>query len=103
MSVPRSLSHFLRSRLLLVSLLIGLALAAWAGWACLGSQAQARATLRDLAALRAQAEALDLNRGERVWDEIPWVRSLDQAKTLSRQTGRPIFLFSMWGDLDGRC
>lgn len=57
----------------------------------------------DLNALRYAAATLDLTPAERVWERIPWTRSLEEAQALSLATGRPIFLFSMWGELDGRC
>ena len=57
----------------------------------------------DPAALRERARGMDLMDNERVWERIPWVTTYEDATALSAQTGRPIFLFSMWGELDSRC
>lgn len=56
-----------------------------------------------LSGLERRADALDLQEHERVWERIAWTRDLESAEQLSDQTGRPIFLFSMWGELDSRC
>jgi hypothetical protein len=38
------------------------------------------------------------------WQTIPWVASLTEARRLSREEHRPLFLFVYNGDLDsGRC
>ena len=38
------------------------------------------------------------------WQGIPWVASLIEARRLSRQEQRPIFLFTLDGNLEtGRC
>ena len=38
------------------------------------------------------------------WKKIPWAASLLEARRLSREEGRPVFLFSYDGNLDtGRC
>ena len=38
------------------------------------------------------------------WKKIPWVGSLLEARRLSREEGRPVFLFTYDGNLDtGRC
>lgn len=57
----------------------------------------------DVAALSARVQASDLSPTERVWERIPWTRTLEEAQALSARTERPIFLFSMWGELDSRC
>jgi hypothetical protein len=46
---------------------------------------------------------LALSDEERIWERIPWTRSIDEAKKISEDSQRPIFFFSMWGELDGRC
>jgi hypothetical protein len=50
-----------------------------------------------------RAKSFELSEAENVWARIKWVRTLEQAKVLSEQSNRPIFLFSMYGELDGRC
>lgn len=57
----------------------------------------------DVAAIRARVGALELKAEERVWDRIAWQSDPARAMDLARQTGRPVFLFSMYGELDGRC
>ena len=38
------------------------------------------------------------------WKKIPWAASLLEARRLSREEGRPVFLFTYDGNLDtGRC
>ena len=50
-----------------------------------------------------KASALLLTDSEKVWELIPWTNDVTEAKKLSKETNRPIFLFSMLGSLDGRC
>ena len=57
----------------------------------------------DVEEISLNALAMDLDQKDRVWERIPWVKDLDAARALSAQTDRPIFLFSMWGELDSRC
>jgi len=59
--------------------------------------------LLDVENIRARVQALDLTESENVWARIPWVPSLEEAQQLSQSSGRPIFFFSMYGELDGRC
>jgi hypothetical protein len=38
------------------------------------------------------------------WKRLPWVPSLVEAKEAARKEGRPVFLFTLDGNLDtGRC
>jgi hypothetical protein len=38
------------------------------------------------------------------WKKVPWAASLLEARRLSREEGRPVFLFTYDGNLDtGRC
>ena len=53
--------------------------------------------------IQQRVRAIELTEQENVWSRIPWVRSLEKAKRLSKESGRPIFFFSMYGELDGRC
>jgi len=46
---------------------------------------------------------LALQDSEKVWERVSWVSDVSTAKSLAIQTQRPIFLFSMHGELDGRC
>lgn len=64
---------------------------------------RARPPAVDFESVKAQVQALDLRADERVWERIHWERDLASAQEVSRATQRPIFLFSMWGELDGRC
>lgn len=57
----------------------------------------------DVAAVRAEVEGLGVQVQEAVWNRVYWESDPEQARARSRETGRPIFLFSMWGELDGRC
>ena len=49
-----------------------------------------------------KVEELSLKKEERVWERIPWMTSFEEAQKTSQASNRPIFLFSMHGDLDGR-
>jgi hypothetical protein len=77
--------------------------------ACSGASTEPAATAVDatpsvdVAAIRAAVELQALSDEERVWEHIPWTHTLPEARVVSTETGRPIFLFSMWGELDGRC
>jgi hypothetical protein len=57
----------------------------------------------DEQSIRDRTGQLDLKASEDFWTRIAWVRSLERAEGLSKSTGRPIFFFSMYGELDGRC
>ena len=61
------------------------------------------ATMVDVEAVRAAVIQQALSDEERVWEHIPWTHNLPEARAAAERTGRPIFLFSMWGELDGRC
>jgi hypothetical protein len=38
------------------------------------------------------------------WRKVPWVTSLLEARRTAREEGRPVFLFTLDGNLDsGRC
>ena len=56
-----------------------------------------------VADIEEKAAELALKQHERVWDLIPWESDYSQAMQISQETRRPVFLFSMLGDLDGRC
>ena len=58
---------------------------------------------KDVATIRERVKYFSLRQSERVWDKIPWVTDYSTAQALSQESQRPIFLFSMWGELDGRC
>jgi hypothetical protein len=56
--------------------------------------------------LRAINERIELLRQREVpaWRQTPWLTSLVQARKISQQEGRPIFLFSIAGDMfSNRC
>lgn len=57
----------------------------------------------DISAIQQQATKLELQSEERIWERIPWTSSLNEAKSISQESDRPIFIFSMHGNLDGRC
>lgn len=57
----------------------------------------------DVDALSARVARQGLSEREAVWERIAWVRDVDEARALAQERDRPIFLFSMWGELDGRC
>ena len=57
----------------------------------------------DIEKIREEVRYFALRKSERVWDKIPWVTDYTTAQALSQESQRPIFLFSMWGELDGRC
>ena len=72
--------------------------------ACMGSDNTAPQTvLVDVASIQEKVKQMSLQQEERIWDRIPWKSDLETAKKVSTESGRPIFLFSMHGDLDGRC
>ena len=54
-------------------------------------------------AMNDRVDEMDLSDGEQVWERIPWATDLDTAMALSKESNRPVFLFSMWGELDSRC
>jgi hypothetical protein len=56
-----------------------------------------------IAAVDAAVKSLDLTPAERKWEQIGWAPDLARALERSRATGRPIFFFGLWGDLEGRC
>ena len=58
---------------------------------------------KDIDTVREDVRYYALRKSERVWDKIPWVTDYPTAQALSQESKRPIFLFSMWGELDGRC
>ena len=57
----------------------------------------------NLAHVRKGVSDLSLQEHEKVWKRVSWVAKHATAKKLSLETNRPIFLFSMHGELDGRC
>ena len=67
------------------------------------AQPEASSPTISVPAVRAGVQALQLDADDRVWERIAWSRDIDDAKRRSRDSGRPIFFFSMWGKLDGRC
>lgn len=58
---------------------------------------------KEISTIEERVKYFSLRRSERVWDKIPWVTEFETAQALSEKTNRPIFMFSMWGELDGRC
>ena len=40
---------------------------------------------------------------EKVWARLPWFGDYEKALEESQKQNRPIFFFSMFGELDGRC
>ena len=64
---------------------------------------QALALTKEIEEIEEKVKYFSLRKSERVWEKIPWVTDFKTAKALSEKTNRPIFLFSMWGELDGRC
>ena len=72
--------------------------------ACMNSDNTAPQTaMIDVDSIQEKVKHLSLQQEERIWDRIPWKSDLESAKKASSESGRPIFLFSMHGDLDGRC
>ena len=63
----------------------------------------AQPTALDALSIKTKGAEIILSEEERVWELIPWTTNLQEATRLSAETDRPIFLFSMHGDLDGRC
>jgi hypothetical protein len=63
----------------------------------------APAAERDEAWARRQVERIrDSDTSD--WQRIPWAGALTEARRLAQREGRPIFLFTMEGNLDtGRC
>ena len=53
--------------------------------------------------IKTKGAEIVLSEQERVWELISWTTDVKDANRQSEETGRPIFLFSMHGDLDGRC
>lgn len=53
--------------------------------------------------IKERVKYFSLRTSERVWEHIPWVTDFETAQAMSQETQRPIFMFSMWGELDGRC
>jgi len=50
-----------------------------------------------------RVKALDLTPQERQWEQIGWTYDLDEAMRLSRKHGRPMLIYCLNGQLDGRC
>lgn len=53
--------------------------------------------------LRERAAQLDLTPQERLWESVGWVQDLTRARALSHSTGKPLFLWTLGGNLGGRC
>lgn len=57
-----------------------------------------------VADVETRARANQPTRAEKRFDEIGWATSLVQAAKVSKQTGRPLFVFFHNGNIDtGRC
>lgn len=56
-----------------------------------------------IAAVDDTVALLSLSVDDQVWRKIAWEEDYDSARQQSQQLERPIFFFSMWGQLDGRC
>ncbi len=57
----------------------------------------------DIESIKSGVSQNRLKKHEMVWERVRWVRDFDTALALSNRHERPIFLFSMHGQLDGRC
>ena len=57
----------------------------------------------DIESIKSGVSHNRLKKHEMVWERVRWVRDFDTALALSNKHERPIFLFSMHGQLDGRC
>ena len=53
--------------------------------------------------LTARAQAIRPRADELKWQQIPWLRGLEQAQRVARRERRPIFLFVSAYDPLGRC
>jgi hypothetical protein len=56
-----------------------------------------------IATIQARVHAIDLTPAERKWEDIGWVTDIPEALRLSQQVGRPVFILTHVGQLDGRC
>ncbi|MFT5686653.1 MAG: hypothetical protein ACI8RZ_007609 [Myxococcota bacterium] len=66
-------------------------------------QAPTEAQSEQLARVDAGVASLRLKPDEEVWRRISWEADYETARERSEETDQPIFFFSMWGELDGRC
>ena len=81
-----------------------MACGAVAGVALFAGAAQAPAGERDAAWVERRVEALQPTAAERAIDRIGWATDLRSAFRLARESGRPVFLFTMDGRFSiGRC
>lgn len=46
---------------------------------------------------------LEMSRAERRWEEIGWAHDLDTAVLTAHRMHRPLFVFTVKGDLEGAC
>ena len=67
-----------------------------------GSQ-KLEAVVVNQAQIDATVERLRLKGSEKVWAQLPWYGNYETARELSQNRQHPIFFFSMFGELDGRC
>ena len=75
-----------------------------AGMALVAGAWAAPAGERDAAWVERRVEELQPNAAERAIDRIGWATDLRSAFRLSRESGRPVFLFTMDGRFSiGRC
>ena len=56
-----------------------------------------------IAAVDDAVARVQLSVDDQVWRKIAWEEDYESARQRSQQQDRPIFFFSMWGELDGRC
>ena len=56
-----------------------------------------------IAAVDDTVALLSLSVDDQVWRKIAWEHDYESARQRSQLQDRPIFFFSMWGELDGRC
>jgi hypothetical protein len=68
----------------------------------LGSTPKIRSEI-DTAIIDANVERYRLRTDEKIWARLPWISSYDEAMQEAKKRNRPIFFFSMYGELDGRC
>ena len=86
---------------------IGMALVIWAGAAILTQCASADdkpSTKFDPAWVEKRVQEWQPTKDERRFDEIGWAKDIREAKRLSKDNHRPMFLFTLKGHAEtGRC
>ncbi|NDD29056.1 MAG: hypothetical protein EB084_12400 [Proteobacteria bacterium] len=53
--------------------------------------------------VQTRVDEAELRPEERVVDQMGWQFDVDKALAVAREKHRPVFLFAMYGDLDGKC